>query len=69
MRHGHGTMGLKSVNVLHIMRVHVPDFRSTYLTISTLVAGQQTNGIVKAASATYRFGGKYTDDVGEQKKK
>jgi len=62
-------MGLKSVNVLHIMRVHVPDFRSTYLTISTLVAGQQTNGIVKAASATYHFGGKYTDDVGEQKKK
>ncbi len=69
MEHGHGTMGLKCVNVPHIMRVDVPDFRSIYLSISTLVTGQETNGIVKAGPKTYRFEGKYTDDVWVQKKK
>jgi hypothetical protein len=61
-------MGMKFVNVPHIIRVHVPDFRSTHLTISTLVAGHETNGIVKAGSATHSFGGKYTDDVWVEKK-
>jgi hypothetical protein len=50
------------------MRVDIPDFRSKYLTISTLVAGQETNGIVKAGPHTYRFGGKYSDDVWVEKK-
>jgi hypothetical protein len=50
-------MGLKCVNVPHIMRVDVPDFRSIYITISTSVTGQETNGIVKAGPETYRFGG------------
>jgi hypothetical protein len=54
----HGTMGLKCVNVPRIMRVDAPNFRSIYLTISTLVVGQETNGILKAGPATYRFGGK-----------
>jgi hypothetical protein len=62
-------MGLKCVNVPHIVRVDVPDFRSTHLTISNLVAGQETNGIVKAASASDSFGGKYTDDVRVEKRK
>ncbi len=57
------------VSVCNIMRVYVPHFRSIYLTISTLVAGQETNGIVKAGSATDSFGGKYTDDVWVEKKK
>ncbi len=69
MRHGHGTMGSKCVNVPHIMRVDAPNFRSTHLTISTLVACQETNGIVKAGSHTYRFGGKYPDAVWVEKKK
>jgi hypothetical protein len=54
-------MGLKCVNVPHIIRVDVPRFRSTHLTISTLVAGHETN--------TDSFGGKYTDDVWVEKKK
>ncbi len=54
----HGTMGLKCVNVLRIMRVDAPSFRSMHLTISTLVVGQKTKGILKAGPATYRFGGK-----------
>ncbi len=40
----HGTMGLKCVNVPRIMRVDAPSSRSIYLTISTLVVGQETNG-------------------------
>ncbi len=60
---------LKCVNVPHIIRVDVPDFRSTHLTISTLVAGHETNGIVKADSTTDSFGGKYTDDVWVEKNK
>ncbi len=43
----HGTMGLKCVNVPHIMRVDAPSFRSIYLTISTLVIGQETKGVLK----------------------
>jgi hypothetical protein len=62
-------MGLKCVNATHIIRVDVPDFRSTHLTISTLVAGHETNGIVKPGSATDSFGGNYTDDVWVEKKK
>jgi hypothetical protein len=50
------------------MRVDVPDFRSIYLTISTLVACQETNAMVKAGPHTYRFGGKYTDGVWVDKK-
>jgi hypothetical protein len=69
MRHGHGAMGLKCVNVHHIIRVDVPHFRSTHLTISTLVAGHETNAIVKADSATNSFGGKYSHDVWVEKKK
>ncbi len=63
------TMGLKCVNVLDIMKVDAPDFKSTHLTISTLVVAQETNGIVKVAPTTYRFGGKYIDDVWVKKKK
>jgi hypothetical protein len=33
------------------------------LTISTLVVGHKTNGIVKVAPTTYHFGGKYIDDI------
>jgi hypothetical protein len=51
------------------MRVDVPGFRSIHLTISTLVTGQETNRIIQAGPATYRFGGKYTDDVWVEKKK
>jgi hypothetical protein len=51
------------------MRVDVPHFRSIHLTISTLVACQETKGIVKAGPHVYRFGGKYTDDVWVEKKK
>ncbi len=69
VRHEHGTIGLKCVNVCNIMRVDVPDFRSICLTISTLVACQETNGIVKAGPQTYHFGGKYTDDVWVENKK
>ncbi len=69
MRHGQGTTGLKCVDVCNIMRVDIPDFRSIYLTISTLVAGQETNGIVKPGSHTYHFRGKYPDDVWVEKKK
>jgi hypothetical protein len=62
-------MGLKCVNVPHIIRVDVPHFRSTHLPISTLVAGHETNAIVKADSATDSFRGKYTDDVWVENKK
>jgi len=34
-----------------------------------LVAGHETNGIVKADPATDSFGGKYTDDVWVEKNK
>jgi hypothetical protein len=51
------------------MRVDVPNFRSIYLTISTFVACQETNGLVKAGLHTCRYGGKYTDDVSVEKKK
>jgi hypothetical protein len=54
----HGTMGLKCVNVPRIMRVGAPSFRSIYLTISTLVIGQETKGVLKAGPATHPFGGK-----------
>jgi hypothetical protein len=65
----HGTMALKCVNVPRIMRVHAPSFRSVYLTISTLVVGQKTKGILKAGPATYRFGGKvYWWRVGREKR-
>jgi hypothetical protein len=50
-------------------KVDVPDFRSTHLTISTLVGGHETNVIVKADSTTDSFGGKYTDDVWVEKNK
>jgi hypothetical protein len=46
-----------------------PHFRSTHLTISTLVSCQETNGIVTVGPHTYRFGGKYPDDVWVEKKK
>jgi hypothetical protein len=48
----------KCVNVPRIMRVDAPSFRSTYLTISTLVVGHETKGILKAGPATYQYGGK-----------
>jgi hypothetical protein len=51
------------------MRVDVHDFRSIYLTVSTLLACQETNAIQKAGPHTYRFGGKYTDGVWVEKKK
>jgi hypothetical protein len=51
------------------MRVDVPDFRSIYSTVSTLVACQETNAILKAGPNTYYFGGKYTDGVWVEKKK
>jgi hypothetical protein len=54
----HGTMGLKCVNVPRIVKVDAPSFRSIYLTLSTLVVGQETKGILKAGPATYRFGAK-----------
>jgi hypothetical protein len=54
----HGTMALKCVNVPRIMRADAPSFRSIYLTISTLVVGQETKGILKGGPGTYRFGGK-----------
>jgi len=40
------------------MRVGAPSFRSIYLTISTLVIGQETKGVLKAGPATHPFGGK-----------
>ncbi len=50
----HGTTGLKCVNVPRIMRVDASSFRSIYLTISTLVVGHETKGIIlKAGPATY----------------
>ncbi len=65
----HGTMGLKYVNVPRFMRVDAPSFRSMYLTISTLVVGQETKGILKAGPATYQFGGKvYWWPVGREKR-
>jgi hypothetical protein len=54
----HGTIGLKCVNVPRIMRVGAPSLRSIYLTISTLVIGQETKGVLKAGPATHPFGGK-----------
>ncbi len=65
----HGTMGLKCGNVTRIMRLDAPSFRTTYLTISTLVVGQKTKGILKAGAATYRFVGKvYWWRVGREKR-
>jgi hypothetical protein len=50
------------------MRVYAPRFRSIYLTISTLVVGQETKDIsLKAGPATYQFGGKVSDHIWAEK--
>jgi hypothetical protein len=56
---GIGPWVRKCVNVPRIMRLDAPSFISIYLTISTLVVGHETKGIIlKAGSVTYPFGGK-----------
>jgi hypothetical protein len=46
-----------------------PTLEAQHLIISTLVAGHETNRIVKGGSATDPFGGKHTDGVWVEKKK
>jgi hypothetical protein len=60
---------IEKIETRHTMTVDAPHFRSTHLTISTLVSCQETNGIVTVGPHTYRFGGKYPDDVWVEKKK